>query len=107
MKTLSRSQWIAVVAALVVDIWKIATRAKSDSAGERVLVACERAEDRLSRMGFTIDTMVGQSYNTNLRVQVLEHESGQEPLTISECLSPAIYYQDFLVREAEVITKGR
>lgn len=97
---------VDIVAALVIDLWKISARAKGEQAGERVLAACERAEDRLRRIGFRTDDPEGQIYDTNMRVRVVEHDGGAEPLKISQCLSPAVYYRDVLVREAEVITKG-
>jgi len=97
---------VEAVAALVVDLWKISERAKSEQGMGRVLAACERAEDRLLRMGFEIKNLAGHLYDTNMNVHVVEHEESIGPLTILECLSPAVYYQGGLVRQAEVITKG-
>jgi hypothetical protein len=95
-----------MVASLAVDLWKISERAKSEPVAERVLAACDRAEERLKRIGFEIEEMTGRPYDTNMRVHVVDHDGGEEPLSISECLSPAIYYRGELIREAEVITKG-
>jgi|GEM_PF-1747406 len=102
----SRSIPADMIASLVVDLWKISERAKSEPVAERVLAACERAEERLRRIGFEIEEMAGRPYDTNMRVHVVEHDGGEEPWSISECLSPAIYYRGELIREAEVITKG-
>lgn len=97
---------VDMVASLVVDLWKISERAKSEPVTDRVLAACERAEERLRRIGFEIQEMAGRPYDTNMRVHVVEHDGGVEPWTVSECLSPAIYYRGVLIREAEVVTKG-
>ncbi len=94
------------IALLIVDLWKIAERAKCQPVSERVLAACERAVERIKKLGFIIDDMSGRLYDTNMRLHVVEHDGGVEPVFISECLSPAIYYQDVLICEAEVITKG-
>ena len=94
------------IADLLVDIWKIYSRAKTDGAGERVLVACERAEDRLRRLGFVTEDVAEQAYDTNARMVVVAHDGGSEPLVISQCLSPAVYFNGRLLRKAEVVTKG-
>lgn len=95
-----------MVAEMIVDFWKISKRAKSEKASERVLAACERAEERVRRIGFEVEEMTGKPYDTNMRVRVVQHDGGEDPSTISECLSPAVYYKKHLIREAEVITKG-
>lgn len=95
------------VADLAVDVWKVAERARSLAQGERVLAACERAEDRLKRMGFEMDGMVGKPYDTNLKVRVVDHDEGEGPTVIAQCITPAVFYRDELVREAEVVTRGR
>lgn len=93
------------LAHIAVDLWRISHRAKADSASERVITACERAEDRLRRMGYSIEPP-GENYNTNMRIKVVDHEPGQGPLRILECLAPAIYCNGELVLEAEVVTAG-
>lgn len=95
------------IAELAVDMWKVFERARSGNADDRVLAACERAEDRLHRIGFEIDTMVGRPYDTNLKVRVVDHDAGDGPLVIGQCIRPAVFYNKTLVREAEVVTKGR
>lgn len=94
------------VAELAVDLWRIGTRAKRDSASERVLIAYERAVDRLDGLGFRFDSMMNHPYDENLKVRVIEHEDGTEPRRIVECITPAVYYKDSLIREAEVVTRG-
>lgn len=92
-------------AQLAIDLWRISARAKSDGASDRVLTACERAEDRLRKLGFTIE-MPGAAYNTNMRLKVVDHEPDEGPLRIIECLAPAIYMNGELLLEAEVVTAG-
>jgi len=94
------------IAEVAVDIWKISERAKSDDAAERVGVACERAQDRLRRLGFELDTLVGQAYSTNMRARVVDHEPTLGPMRVAQCISPAVYFAGVLVREAEVVTTG-
>ena len=96
----------SAVATLIVDLWKIGKRANSEGASDRVIAACDRAQDRLIRLGFTVEDLKGCLYNTNLRVNVLEHEGEQPATMIAECISPAVYFNGVLVRQAEVITKG-
>lgn len=95
------------VAELAIDLWKVFERARSGAADERTLAACERAEDRLQRIGFEIDTMVGRTYDTNLKVRVVDHDPGDGPLVIGQCIRPAVFFKETLIREAEVVTKGR
>lgn len=94
------------IADLAIDIWKITRRAASDGASERVMMACERAGERLERLGFEIVNFKGLPYDCNMRVKVVEHDGGTEPYIISECLTPAVYFKGELLRQAEVVTKG-
>jgi hypothetical protein len=94
------------VAEIVVDLWRIAERAKAEGAGPRVIASCERAEDRIKRLGFEVDPMLNQLYDTNLKVRVVDHEESEGPVIITNCISPAVKYGGVLVREAEIITKG-
>ena len=94
------------VAELAVDLWKSHARARTDDASDRVIAACERAESRLNRLGFEIDTLRDQPYDTNMRVRVLDHVPSEGPLKVWECLSPAVYFNEELIREAEIVTKG-
>jgi hypothetical protein len=94
------------LADLVIDFWRLEQRARRDSGSERLLTACERIEDRLRRLGFDVDTLQDRPYSENLRVRVIEHEPAIGARIISECLSPAIYFQGKLIREAEVVTRG-
>lgn len=94
------------VAELAVDVWRIESRARKEGAGDRVVAACERAVDRLRSMGFSLDSLEGRPYDENLRVRVVDHEDAEGPRTVLECVSPAVYHDDVLVREAEVVTRG-
>ncbi|KXK12974.1 MAG: hypothetical protein QY327_01470 [Fimbriimonadaceae bacterium] len=96
-----------LVAEFIVDLWKIERRVRAGNAGERILAACERAQERLIRIGFELDTMMNRPYNENLRMRIIEHEECDEPRQVAECLSPAVYYNGELVREAEVVTRGK
>lgn len=104
----SQPEGLAVekVAELAVDVWKIESRAKSVGENDRVLAACERATDRFRKFGFEIRDLTGDEYDTNMRVNVVEHEAKNGPLIIAECLSPAVYFEGLLIREAEVVTSG-
>lgn len=95
------------LAELVIDVWKIEKRAKDTAASARVVSACERALERLAKIGFRIDTMMDRPYSENLRMRVVEHEVTDEERHVSECLAPAIFHDDVLIREADVITRGR
>ncbi len=94
------------VAELAIDLWRIQMRAQAEMPGGRVTAACERAGDRLRALGFELDTLEGRPYDANLRVQVIDHEEDEEPRRVVECVSPAVYFQGVLVREAEVVTRG-
>ena len=96
-----------MVAALAIDLWRIERRAQSGGGIERVLTACERACDRLRALGFEFQTMTDRPYSENLRMKVVEHEEADEPRRVSECLSPAVFFRGALIREAEVVTKGK
>lgn len=91
---------------LAIDIWKIHLRSKAEQAPDRVVAACERAEDRLARMGFELSTLVGKPYDTNVCARVVEHLPAGGPLMVAECLAPAVYFEGQLVREAEIVTSG-
>jgi hypothetical protein len=94
------------VAELAVDLWKIHLRSRADLASDRVIAACERAEDRLRRLGFELETLEGKAYDTNMCVRVIDHLPSVGPLMVAECLSPAVFFNQHLIREAEVVTKG-
>jgi hypothetical protein len=94
------------VADIAIDLWKISCRAQNEGANERVIAACERAEDRLKKLGFETIDFKGQPYDSNMRVKVVEHDGGVEPYIIAECLRAAVYFRGELLKEAEVITKG-
>jgi len=96
----------AAFAELAVDLWKIHSRSRNDHASERVLAACERAEDHLLRLGFELDSLQGRAYDTNMCVRVIDHIASEGPLIVAECLSPAVYFNQVLIREAEIVTGG-
>ena len=95
------------LADLVLDIWRLRQRAEREGVTERVMTAIERTEDRLQRLGFQTDTMQQHPYSENLRVKVIEHIDAEGPRSITECLTPAVYFGSKLIRMAEVITRGR
>jgi hypothetical protein len=96
----------AEIAELAVDLWKLGERAKAEAASERVAAAYERAEDRLKKIGFDVDPMVGRPYDTNIKAKVVDHEASEGPLLIGQCISPAVFFRGLLVREAEIVTIG-
>lgn len=94
------------IAELAVDIWRITLRAQNDDSSHRVLAACERASDRLRSIGFEVVNPIGQYYDSNMRVRVIDHVGGTEPFKIIDCVSPAIYFKGELIREADIVTQG-
>jgi hypothetical protein len=96
----------ARMADLVVDVWRIQRRATRDGVTDPVRVACERAVERLSGLGFELKEMVGDPYHENLCVRVVHEEGGKGKKWISECLSPAVYFQSGLIRRAEIVIRG-
>jgi hypothetical protein len=53
-----------------------------------------------------MDGLVGTAYDPSMRIRVVDQEGGSANLRITECLSPAVYRDDKLVRQAEVIVRG-
>jgi hypothetical protein len=95
-------------AELVLDIWRIDRRAQRHSeTPESVRVACELTMDRLRALGFELREPIGERYDENMRVRVVDSEDADEDLHVSECLAPAVYYRSELVRPAEVVLRGR
>ncbi len=97
-----------VMEELLLDIWRIKRRAdRLSGTHESVLVACELAMDRVRAIGFELRETVGERYDENMRVRVVDYEEADEELHVSECLSPAVYYCSELVRRADVVLRGR
>lgn len=94
------------VAEIAIDIWKISFRARSESTSDRVLAACDRAQDRLQRLGLTLEDPAGRPYDTSLKARVIDHDEAEGPIMIAQCVSPAVYVDGILIREAEIITRG-
>jgi hypothetical protein len=97
---------VTEVSRLAIDVWRVGQRAVKDKASEQVVAACERAVDRLRSIGFRVEDMLGDKYDPDMRVNVIEHQGGDKNVFITECIAPAIYFQDVLVRIGDVITKG-
>lgn len=97
------------MAEVVVDVWRIQRRASQlpdvDGAA-RILVACERAVERLEELGFVTKDLTGCEVVPDQRIRVVEHVPGGGPRIVQECLTPAVYYNGVLVRVAEAMTKG-
>lgn len=95
------------LAELAVAVWRIDRRARrSPATPEGVLVACETARDRLNALGIDMRDLAGQPYDENMRVRVVQYDAEQGPARIVECLSPAIYWRNELIRPAEVTVEG-
>lgn len=101
------------LAQVLIDLWRIKQRANKDQASERVLVACERAEERLKKLGFRLDDHVGNQYDPNMALTVVENEGGFMNRIIVECIAPSVYFKDQLVSAGEqlvfageVVTRG-
>lgn len=94
------------LADLMVDLWRIGKRAgRHGETPETVRVACEIALERALELGFDIRELQGD-YDQNMRVRVVHRDGGSVNQVISECLSPAVYFDNQLIRPAEVILKG-
>ncbi len=91
---------------LAVEIWRLEARSRGSQTPEPVLLAIERLGAGLGRLGVQVRDLVGEPFDEGLSVRVVEHEPGDEPRRISECLSPAVYYQGRLLKAADVVTKG-
>jgi hypothetical protein len=101
------------LADLVVDVWRIGRRAAAQPATPvSVVLAVERAAERLADMGFSAEDPVGQPYDPNMRVRVTHREGGDLRPMISECMAPAVFFRGRdaagreLIRPAEVVVKG-
>ncbi len=89
-----------------IDLWRIEQRAKKEQASDRVLTACERASARVARLGFRVEDLVGEAYDPDMVVSVIENEGGPLNRKIVECIAPAVYYQNQLIQVGQVITRG-
>ena len=97
---------VSQVAEIAIELWKISARASKVPGNEKVLTACERAEDRLTRIGFEIQDLTEEPYDINMKVRVIEHEPGPGGFRVLECLTPAVYFDQILISEAEIVTTG-
>lgn len=88
---------------LVLDVWRL-TQLRAEEG--QVSCLTTRIYERLNSLGYRLETPDG-SYDENARVKVVEHQPGPEPRRIIACLTPAIYWHGQLVKEANVITKGK
>ena len=92
---------------LVVDVWRIRNRAvRNKATPENVCLACDTALARLNKLGFRIEEHVGEAYHENSRMCVVDHSGGDENRRVVECLTPAVYYRDELIKPAEIVTEG-
>ena len=92
---------------LVVDVWRAKQRADRDSSTPAsVRLACENAVDRLMQLGFRIDDLVGKPYHHNEKAKVVHKEGGTANPRVSQCFSPAVYFEGKLVKKAEIAVRG-
>lgn len=89
---------------LTLDVWRLSRMTEGD---ERLHTLASRALDRLRALGLRLETLEGNPFDENAKVRVVEHRPGPEPRTVVECVTPAIYWNDQLLKEANVITKGQ
>ncbi|MDK3161109.1 hypothetical protein QPK87_31800 [Kamptonema cortianum] len=94
------------VTPLLLEVWRTNMRAKRDGASESVMLACERMLDTCRDLGIRYETYVGQPFDENLRVDVVEHTPADGPRKISACLTPGVFVNGTLVRKAQVTTSG-
>ncbi len=90
---------------LIVDLWRLSQAdIDLDPRGGTIV---RRAVDRIRELGYSTEQYEGRRYDENLRVNVIEHRGEQQNRTIVECLSPAVFFGDALLKPADVITEGR
>ncbi len=94
------------VSPLLLEVWRTTMRADRDGAAESVKFACERMLDACRDLGVKFETYVGQTYDENLRIEVVEHKPGTGVRVIDACLSPAVFLDGKLVKLAQVTTLG-
>ena len=100
------------LAELAVAVWRLEKRTRRDAATpEPVLIACETAMDRLRDLGVALREHIGDVCDDAMKVRVVDDitpagKADPAPLPrIVECLSPAVYLHDRLVRRAEVVVE--
>lgn len=89
---------------LVVDLWRLSRIAEQD---QRLSMLCSRILDRVRSVGYRCETLENTLYDENAKVRVIEHRPGPESRVIIECLTPSVYWNESLLKEATVITKGQ
>jgi hypothetical protein len=92
---------------VIIDIWRVKQRSVKESSSERVTTGCDRALERLEKIGFRLEDHINHPYDEDMMITVIENEEGSESRHIVECISPSIYYQGILVQPGEVITRGK
>lgn len=105
---------LAQAADLVTDLWRIGRRIRrEDHVPDSIVLAWERAMDRLAELGFWLEEHLDEPYHESMRINVVHHELGEGSLRIVECLAPAIYYKQSdsshteLIRPADVVIRGQ
>lgn len=101
------------LAELAIDIWRIGKRiARDPTTPTPVVLAWERATERLVDIGIAVEEHVDEDYHESMRVKVAHHEGGETNPKIVECLAPAVYFTASgsptaeLLRPAEVVVRG-
>jgi hypothetical protein len=94
------------VAEMLFAVWRAKKRSDREETPEAVRVALETVSEQIEALSFRYDEMVGQPYDENMRVRVAHHEGGPVNMRIIECLGPAIYHDDRLIRPADVVVRG-
>jgi len=95
----------ALLADVAVAAWRLQRRVERENAGEGILLACQSLQFRLEEMGLRLDEMIGEVYEEQLNIRVIEHIAGESE-RISECLSPAVYFHGLLIKPADVVVSG-
>jgi hypothetical protein len=92
---------------IILELWCVSLRAnRNEATPPSVLSAIETALERVSEAGFEFRDMIGEPYNENMRIRVVHQDGGDLNIRISECLSPAVYYNKALIKPAEVVLRG-
>lgn len=95
------------LARLALEVWRLQRRARGAEVPELLASGLERLGDRIRDLGLECRDLTGLPYDENMVVRVIEHCGPPAPRRrIAECLSPAVYFRERLLRAAEVTTKG-
>ena len=93
---------------LAISVWRARRRAERFSdTPQPVLLAIQGAIEHFEAIGVTLRDLIGDAYDDNMRVHVVDTIDAGGARIISDCIAPAVYYRGMLVRSAEVVVTGK